>query len=170
MKYIVIVACAGIVSIAAASFTFGHDNRSEATRLSKELKQLDAQNTQLKQQNNRLHDRVIALRDDPRLAERRARESGKLARKNELIFQFNDKPTAQTVAVTLKLKPQKLILAGQPVEPKALKTQLTQLKSRFDVVNLTVEHPSDIDMVRKQQVMDLVKQANLASVKTRVKK
>jgi len=57
--------------------------RKTKTKLDSEITGLEKQNTELKKQVN-------ALKNDPYYIEKSAREEYGLARKNELIFQFED--------------------------------------------------------------------------------
>ena len=74
-----IIACAlimlGVVS-GLGYFTLTHENNEEITRLERELGGLRAQNAAIARQNATLEAQVVALRDDPRLAERRETVAG----------------------------------------------------------------------------------------------
>src|SRR5690554_2435400 len=74
--------------------------------LNSELGTLEEQNAALAEKNRRLEREIVALRDDPRLAERRARERVGLARPDELIFQFETPEQARRVQVRLRVDDQ----------------------------------------------------------------
>lgn len=162
MKYVVLAVTAIILSMAAASFTLGHKDRQEAQRLQGELTQLRAKNTHLAGRNKALKRRVVALRDDPRLAERRARESGKLSRPDELVFQFESTAPTQTVDVGLTVEHDSLKLAGRTIEMNQLDATLMQLKGRLGRVHLNTTWAKDLDPVRRQRVVESLERAGLA--------
>ena len=65
-----------------------HDSGQEYQRLKAEVENMKAGNERLREQNTRLRMRIDALRTDPRLLERQARERLLVARPDETILIF----------------------------------------------------------------------------------
>lgn len=59
--------------------------------LEKELQSVEAENVELRRDVARLRGEVKDLRDNPAAVERIAREQLGLVRKNEVVFQFDDR-------------------------------------------------------------------------------
>lgn len=59
--------------------------------LDKELQAVEAENVELRRDVARLRNEVKELRDNPTAVERIAREQLGLVRKNEVVFQFDDR-------------------------------------------------------------------------------
>ncbi|MEM1348729.1 MAG: hypothetical protein AAGI01_09255, partial [Myxococcota bacterium] len=104
----------------------------------------------------------IALRDDPRLAERRARESAGLVKPDELVFQFDREQDPQTIAVELRATEDALVLAGEEVSAAALDAKLGELREHVDGAHLTVVFTEDTSALRRQRVRDIVDASALA--------
>lgn len=139
-----------------AYYVFTHPNLDRAERLQGEVQKLREQNRKLADKNERLEKKVVALRDDPRLAERKARESSGLARPNEVVFQF-DKPKEDVeVSVELKVGTDSLELAGKKLQIDHLDQGLAALKKDVPRAHLTVRFDKDVDALREQRVRDTV--------------
>ncbi len=151
----------GIV-VSLAYFTLTHPSRDQATRLETDLVGLRAKNDKLAGENTRLERRVMALRDDPRLAERKARETSGLVRPDELIFQFRRPGTPERkVRVTLRLSAKKLELAGREVEPARLSTALEELHTQLPGAQLDVVFDPSAGPLDRQRVKDIVASSSL---------
>ncbi len=161
-----IIACAlimlGVVS-GLGYFTLTHENNEEIARLERELGGLRAQNAEIARQNATLEAQVVALRDDPRLAERRARESAGLVKPHELIFQFEQPREAMAVEVALEVGPQLIRLAGQPVALGQLDAELRALIARVPGAMLRVRLDAALDPLARQRVVDVIDATALAS-------
>lgn len=70
--------------------TYLHDNPVdvELSRLGREMSVVEAANEQIRQENQSYRTLVRGLRDDPRVLDRRARESLGMSRTDELIIWF----------------------------------------------------------------------------------
>lgn len=147
---------------AAGYYVLSHPNLEQIEHMSAELEALKAQNHELARKNAELEERIVALRDDPRLAERRARETVGLARPDEIIFQFEEPEQALTVAVRLSVREDRLELAGRPVELEALGDALEALRREMPTARLTVAFAEDLGAIRRQRVIDIVDQSSLA--------
>ena len=66
----------------------------EIDRLSAEVQRLDDANDELRQRNDRYRTLVRGLREDPRVLDRRARETLGMSRDREVIIYFNDEQDA----------------------------------------------------------------------------
>jgi len=152
-----ILAIAGLVYWAAT-----HPNVRKAEHLEKELSKLQKQNQKLDDENARLHREVLALKDDPRLAERRAREAANLARPGELIYQFEEPDEPIEVEVALAVKADELTLAGKKVKLDELAPALQELAREVPGAHLDVDYADDVDPIRRQRVVDVVKASPLA--------
>ena len=74
---------------------FGEHGFLAMRRAQKEVEELRQEIQQLNQDNARLADEVKALKTDPRIIERIAREEMGLAKPGELIFKLPPKPPEQ---------------------------------------------------------------------------
>ena len=77
----IVVALAGLTYWVAT-----HSNVDRVEHLRSELERLEGENNKLADSNRELERTIRALRDDPRLAERRAREEANLARPGETVW------------------------------------------------------------------------------------
>lgn len=139
-----------------AYYVFSHPNLEQLERLDGELARLSAQNDALAQENAELEQQIRALREDPRHVERRAREVAGLARPDELIFQFEEPDQAVAVQVRLKVEPEKLEFAGQPIELADLGDALARLRSEMANATLTVSVSDDVGPIERQRIIDIV--------------
>ena len=145
-----------------AYYVFTHPNLDRAERLEREVDKLRDQNQELADKNDRLQRKVVALRDDPRLAERKARESGGLARPNEVVFQF-DKPEQQLeVSVSLKVGADELELAGKKLTVDQLAKGLAAVDKDVPNARLRVSFDDEVDALRQQKVRDAVAKSPLS--------
>ena len=155
MLVFVTVVCALVYAI------FTHPGVDRLEVLQAELDELQTQNRQLAERNDELERQILALRDDPRLAERRARESVGLARPGELIFQFEEDDEEVTMHVWLEVDDDELRLAGQPVELADLGEELEGLDTRLPTAALNVEVDDEVGPVERQRVVDIVEASPL---------
>ncbi len=148
----------GVVGISALLyFVMTHDNLDKIEHLEGELQRLQHENDELAEENDGLRERVKALRDDPRLAERRARETASMARPNEVIYQFASKKKPQDIEVKLVVRPDGCELAGRNVACRELKGALDELREMIPNANVVLDFASDIDAIERQRVMDDLK-------------
>ncbi len=143
-------------------FIMSHPNVDRLEQLEGELHELQAQNDELADRNRELERQILALRDDPRLAERRARESVGLARPDELLFQFNEPDDEQSVQVRLDVTAGALELAGRSAEISELDERLRRLHTELPGAHLTVRVGEEVGPVRRQQVVDIVDESPMA--------
>lgn len=161
IKYIVLAVLFLCVTAGASYYTLTHQDRQEVERLRAEHKRLEAQNVQLEQRNEDLKDQIVALREDPRLAERKARAVGNLARPNELIFRFEKPSDPLSVQVKLQVKADKIMLAGKAVSLDELPQALAQLRQRLPTSKLKVEWAEQVGALERQQVMEALAKAKV---------
>lgn len=140
-------------------FVFSHPGLEQLERLERELRSLEAQNEELAARNEDLEHQILALRDDPRLAERRARESSGLARPNELIFQFEEPDEAVAVRVRLEVGAERLELAGETVALEALDDELEALQQRMPQAVLEIHVDDEVTPIERQRVVDIVEES-----------
>ena len=143
-------------------YVLTHENIDRAQRLEAEVEKLRQQNRALADENKEMNKKVVALRDDPRLAERRARASSRLARPGEVIFQFGEPDQELTVHVLLEVGGDSLTLAGETLLLDQLNDGLAQLTNDVPNASLQVSFDQGVDALREQQVRDLVDQSPLA--------
>ena len=156
MKRLGLTLCVLAAFSAAAYWVLTHPDIEQVERLESEVAKLDEQNRDLAAENDALERKVAALRDDPRLAERKAREAGGLARPDELVFQF-DKPEAKLeVDVGLAVHADRLELAGRTLHLDGLAAGLEALHGDVPQARLIVDFDRDVDALRRQKVLDLV--------------
>lgn len=144
-------------------YVLTHENISRAERLEDEVEKLREQNRQLAQANKEMSKKVVALRDDPRLAERRARSSSRLARPGELIFQFGEPQEELKVRVLLQVGADSLSLAGETILLDQLPEGLEKLASDVPNATLQVSLDEGVGALREQQVRDLIADSPLAA-------
>ena len=96
MKHMLLTFAALAIITSIAYFTLTHPNHKEVDRLQHEYSRLEQRNQTMKQENLDLEQQVIALRDDPRLAEKKARQAGGLAKPHELIYKFENPNKKET--------------------------------------------------------------------------
>ncbi len=142
-------------------FVFSHPSLDHLAELERELVSLQAQNDELAEHNESLERQIRALRDDPRLAQRRARESVGLARPDELIFQFEEPDEERAVRVRLGVDEDGMELAGRPVTLETLAGRLRALHDEMPQAALSVEVADQITPIERQRVVDIVEQSPL---------
>lgn len=140
-------------------YVLSHPNRDRAERLRGELEELRGENDVLAKENAELEKTILALRADPRLAERRARETAGLARPGEVIYQFEEPDVPIEVGVRLEVTGTALELAGKGVELDALPDALRELRRQLPGARVDVEFEDGIDPIRKREVLDAVELA-----------
>jgi cell division protein FtsB len=147
---------------AIAYYVFTHPSLDRAEHLQGEVDKLREQNRELADKNERLEEKVVALRDDPRLAERKARESSGLARPGEVVFQFDEPEEAVEVSVRLEVGPDGMQLAGRALSIDELADRLAGLEDDVPNARLRVRFDEEIDTLERQQVRDIVAESHLA--------
>jgi cell division protein FtsB len=141
-------------------FVMTHPNLEKAERLEKELDKLEAENSKLADQNAELEREIVALRNDPRLAERRARESAGLARPGEVIFQFEEPQKPIEVDVKMIVSMEKIELAGKEVTVDDLPDALAELRRQLPGARVQIEVDEGVDPIRRQRIKDVVEEAS----------
>ncbi len=139
-----------------AYFVFSHPSLERLDQLEREAGQLATQNEAMADRNAELERQIVALRDDPRLAERRARETAGLARPEELIFQFEEPDKQVRVRVRLRVSEDGMQLAGRPVELAGLSASLEVLREEMPHAELTVRVDDEVGPIERQRVVDIV--------------
>lgn len=162
MTRVIVTVIVVTVVCAVGYYVFTHPNLSHVERLSEELEGLKSQNRALAAQNDALEKKIVALRDDPRLAERRARETVGLARPGEIIFQFEEPSEVVHVQVRLLVQAEKLELAGKKIAPAELETALIRLRNEISSARLAVVFSKDADAILRQRVTDIVDASPMA--------
>ena len=145
-----------------AYYVFTHPSLDRAERLQDEVENLREQNEELADENDELQKKVVALRDDPRLAERKARESSGLVRPNEVVFQFEKPDEEVEVSVMLEVSVDALELAGKKLRIDQLRQGLVALDKDVPNARLRVEFDQKVDALRQQKVRDAVAESPLA--------
>lgn len=154
----------GIISVASLLYyVLRHENIERATHLQTELSRLEGENQQLSDENVRLQRRILALRDDPRLAERRAREAGRMAKPNEVIYQFDSEKKAETIEVLLIISPDRCQLAGKTQDCRTLTAALLKLGTEIPTASLAVSYKEGVDAIERQRVKDAIAAAKIPS-------
>ncbi|MGM0558864.1 MAG: FtsB family cell division protein [Myxococcota bacterium] len=162
MKKVALTLLVLAVISGAAYYVFTHPGLDRAERLEGEVAKLREENRELADKNERLEDRVVALKDDPRLAERKVRESIGFVRPDELIFQFEEPDEEIEVNVVLDVREDELELAGQKIRMADLAKSLDALREDVPTATLTVSFDEQADALRRQRVRDVVEDSALA--------
>ena len=144
-------------------FVLTHPNLERLDELEMERDQLAAQNRDLAEQNDELERQILALREDPRLAERRARESVGLARPEELIFQFDASERHRIIEVGLEVGADGLMLAGEEVAIEALGDELEVLHRDIPEARLVVDVGDEVGPVERQRIINIVEASALGA-------
>lgn len=164
MKHMFLTFAAIAIISSIAYYTVTHNNHKEVDRLQGEHAQLEQHNEVLRGQTVDLEQQVIALRDDPRLAERRARQAGGLAKPHELIYKFEDLSKKDvSVEVKLKISPRKLELAGKQVSTSDLPNSLAQLAQQVPNAHLEVVYDEALGPIARQRIQDIIAASPLAT-------
>jgi len=147
----------GVLLLAGLTYyVMSHENLEKVERLRGELDALQKENDVLAAQNAKLEQEILALRDDPRLAERRAREAAGLARPSEVIYQFEEPDEPIEVEVRLVVTNQGIELAGKKVVLEDLPAALEELRRQLPAARVDVRMDDDVDPIRRQKILDVV--------------
>lgn len=160
MRLAAVLVFVGVVC-GALYFVVSHPAQDRLEELERELEALRTQNEELAQDNEVLERQIIALRDDPRVAVRHAREAVGLARPDELIFQFDEPRQPMAVQVRLYVGAEHLELAGRIVEIEELARQLETLSAEIPHARLTMEVDEAVGPIERQRVIDIVEESPL---------
>lgn len=147
------------IVVALAGLTYWvttHSNVDRVEHLRGELERLEGENDKLAETNRELERTILALRDDPRLAERRAREEASLARPGETIYQFESPEEPIQVAVNLEVGTEDVKLAGKEVTVADLPDALVELKRQVPGATLQINYDDDVDAIGRQRITDIV--------------
>lgn len=152
-----LVAIALVVALASLAYwVTTHSNVDRVEHLQTELELLEGENDKLAETNRDLERTITALRDDPRLAERRAREEASLARPGETIYQFESPEEPIQVAVNLEVAIEDVKLAGKKVQVEDLPEALDELKRQVPGATLQINYDDDVDAIGRQRITDIV--------------
>lgn len=152
----------GIILVSGLTYyVMTHPSLDRARHLSAELDKLKAENQQLRETNENLTLKVEALRDDPRLAERRAREVAGLVRADEIILQFDRPRESSPIQVDLNVGPDTCTLAGETLRLEDLEGALSELKSQLPGAIVNTHFSEDVDAIRRQQVVDALARSDV---------
>lgn len=141
-------------------YVMNHPGLEKLDRLEGELAKLQAENETLAGENARLESQILALRDDPRLAERRARETAGLARPNEIIYQFEEPDAPLKVAVQLLVTTDGIELAGKRVALSDLAAALDELRVMVPGAQVDLDVKDGVDPIERQRIEDVVAAAD----------
>lgn len=154
----------GVLVVAAITyFVMTHPNLEKLEHLNGELEKLQGENDKLAAQNANLEEEILALRDDPRLAERRAREAAGLARPGEVIYQFPEPNEPIEVAVKMVVTTDAIELAGKVVSIEDLADALAELKRQIPGARVELEVADGVDPIRRQRIEDVAEAARKAA-------
>jgi cell division protein FtsB len=162
MKRALIFVITGVVIAGLAYYAFTHQNIERVEHLKGELAKLEAQNQALANENEKLEETIAALKDDPRLAERRARASG-MARSTEVIYQFEEPEAPTPVQALLKVGIDSCELAGKVVPYAELSQALDNLKAQVPGAKLKVSFDEHVDALQRQHVRDAIEVSSFKS-------
>lgn len=166
MKRIAITLSLVAVFSALAYYVMTHPDLERVEKLRREYQSLEEQNDQLAAKNKKLRRQIVALRKDPRLAERRARERSGMARPDELVVQFEgEEESADRLEVELSVGVDGLRLAGEAVEVDRLEGALGEIHADLPEASLTVSFDTEVGPLRKERIIDIVDQSKLAPAK-----
>jgi len=149
----------GVIGVcgALAYYTFTHPGRDRVEQLRAEYESLRDKNEQLEKDNEQRRREIVALRNDPRLAARRARRQAGLARPNELILQFEGEEGAdRNLQVELSVGGDGMRVAGEPVALEELDERLQKLREEFSEARLRVDFDDEVGALRRERVIDIV--------------
>jgi cell division protein FtsB len=147
----------GVLLIAGLTYyVMTHPNLDKVDHLRAELDKLQDENRELAGQNKALEEEIQALRDDPRLAERRAREAAGLARPTEVIYQFEEPDRPIEVGVKMVVTTDGIELAGKEVTVDDLPDALAELRRQLPGAKVDVDVKDGVDPIRRQGIMDVV--------------
>lgn len=149
-----------IVVTSVTYYVMTHPNLEKLDRLNDELVKLRKENDVLAAQNTKLEEEILALRDDPRLAERRAREAAGLARPGEVIYQFDQPEQPIEVAVTMHVTTDGIELAGKAVQIDDLADALGELRRQLPGARVEIDVQDGVDPIRRQRIEDEVAAAD----------
>lgn len=150
----------GVMVLASVTyFVMTHPNLEKLEHLNGELAKLKSENDKLAEQNAKLETEILALRDDPRLAERRAREAAGLARPNEVIYQFEEPEAPIEVAVKMVVTTDGIELAGKEVALDDLTAALAELRRQLPGARVELDVADGVDPIRRQRIEDVVEAA-----------
>lgn len=149
-----------LVLVSITYFVMTHPNLEKLEHLNGELQKLKNENSKLADQNAKLEEEILALRDDPRLAERRAREAAGLARPGEVIYQFDEPDVPIEVAVKMVVTTDAIELAGKEVEIDNLADALVELRRQLPGARVELDVADGVDPIRRQRIADVVEAAD----------
>jgi cell division protein FtsB len=168
MTRIAITLCLLGAFSALAYYVWTHPDRGRLAELEREYQKLEKQNDQLAEKNEKLRREIRAMREDPRLAEREARARGGLARPNELVVQFErDERDARELQVEMQVEADAVVLAGERLKVDGLSEALARMHERLPGAKLTVRFGDEIGPLRKERVIEVVDDSELAPVEYR---
>lgn len=164
MKRIAITLSLVAAFSALAYYILTHPSQDRVRKLEREFQKLKRQNDELAEENETLRRKIVALRDDPRLAERQARARGGLARPDELIMQFqqNEGSDRQALQVEMTVGTDQVTVAGEQVSVDRLADRLEQLAGELANAKLTVMFDDAVGPLRKERVIGIVDKSQLA--------
>ena len=147
----------GVLVLAGlTSYVMTHPNLKKLDHLNDELGKLQSENDKLAAQNAKLEREILALRDDPRLAERRAREAAGLARPTEVIYQFSEPEKPIEVAVKMVVATDGIELAGKAVKLDDLADALTELHRQLPGARVELDVKDGVDPIQRQRIEDVI--------------
>lgn len=93
---------AGLAIVMGYGVVFGHNGVTTFLHKREEARELQTQMQQLQQENNRLHDHVDALENDPATIEHQAREELHYTRAGEVIYTLPATPQSASQATVTR--------------------------------------------------------------------
>lgn len=141
-----------------------HPNRDRAADMSSELAKLHEQNDDLSSQNKRLTRDVEALRNDPRIIARKAREVGPYVGPNEYVVQFKPADTKKPVEVLIRAETDHVSVAGKKLNDEQLKTALATQASEIEGARFVLEHHKEVEQARIDSLRSVVNEFNNSQI------
>jgi cell division protein FtsB len=149
------------VLLASVYGVMTHEDVGRIEELEQKLEGLRAQNRSMLQQNERLRQKIEALRDDPRLAERQARSSAGLSRDGEVVYQFENADAVLAVDVPLRVDKVAIMLAGKQRVFTDLAQALIDLREQVPGAKVHVQFSQDVDAIARQKVVDVLEASEI---------
>lgn len=163
MKRIAITLVVVAASCGLAYYVLTHPGIDRVERLESEYQSLKEKNERLARKNERLRKTIVGLRDDPRLAERQARDRAGLARPDEVVVQFAEEEGAREFEVELDVRPHAIRLASEELGIEELDERLEEMNETLPGAGLTVEIDGEVGPLRRERVLDIVDRSSVAS-------
>lgn len=157
MKKLLVIASLAVSLFLSSLWVTSHPHLKRVDSLQSQLASIQQENEDLFSKNQSMRRRIIALKSNLHLAERRSRNQQALALPAETIFHFQPTTPQQTpITVIFSLSNSTASIAGRSVDQHSFSAELDRISANVPNAAVKLQFEHDLNPLRKQIFLDIL--------------